>query len=196
VTDDDFDVRLGQVERAIAVINTIENNPDLQAAAFSHLFGTAPSLRGDVIEEAPLVEEAAPAVQATASGEPAKRTNGGAKRARKAPASVPHDKTLNIAPAGKQSWVEFVAEKQPVTLHEKYVACVYWLLDVAELDKATINQIVTLFITSRWTLPKDPRNHASQASGAGYLDSADKSDLKLTSLGTALILNDLPRAAK
>jgi hypothetical protein len=35
VTDEDFGVRLGQVERAIAVINTIENNPDLRAAIYA-----------------------------------------------------------------------------------------------------------------------------------------------------------------
>ncbi|MCU1557540.1 MAG: hypothetical protein JWN09_1535 [Microbacteriaceae bacterium] len=34
-----FDERLNQVERALKVISTIENNPELQTAAFAHLFG-------------------------------------------------------------------------------------------------------------------------------------------------------------
>lgn len=187
---EDFDERLSEVERALKVINTIENNPDLQAAAFSHLFGTAPVLRGDSQEDAPLNQEA-PAVDDAA--EATKRSNGssGPKRNRKA-AAVSQDKTLNIAPPGKLSWAEVVAEKKPATNNDKYAVCVYWLLDIAELPKATIHQIVSLFIAAKWPLPTNPRNQTSQASRVGYLDSSDQQDIKLTSMGSAHVLNDLP----
>ena len=191
MTDDDFDVRLGQVERAIAVINTIENNPDLQAAAFSHLFGTAPSLRGDATEDAPQFDDASDGPANGDSDEPAKQ-NGGPKKTRKPPTAVAQDKLLQIAPAGKTSWAEFVAEKKPSSMNDKYAVCVYWLLDVADLPKATVNQIVSLFIAAKWTLPKDPRNATSQAGRVGYLDSKSHQDIKMTSLGTAHVLNDLP----
>ncbi len=99
---------------------------------------------------------------------------------------------FDISPPGKTSWADFVAEKKPVNMNDKYAVCVHWLLDVAELPKATVNQIVTLFIAARWTLPSDPRNQTSQASRAGYLDSKDLQDIKLTSMGSARVLNDLP----
>lgn len=191
MTDDDFDVRLAQVERAIAVINTIENNPDLQAAAFSHLFGTAPSLRGDAIEDAQQLDDAPDGPHSGDGDEPAKQT-GGPKKPRKPPAPVAQDKSLQIAPAGKTSWAEFVAEKKPSSMNDKYAVCVYWLLDVADLPKATVHQIVSLFIAAKWTLPKDPRNATSQAGRAGYLDSKAQQDIKMTSLGTARVLNQLP----
>lgn len=191
MTDDDFDVRLGQVERAIAVINTIENNPDLQAAAFSHLFGTAPSLRGDATDDALQIDDAPGRPVNGNNDQPAKQS-GGPKKQRKPAAPVAQDKSLDIAPAGKTSWTEFAAEKKPSSINDKYAVCVYWLLDVAELPKATVNQIVSLFIAAKWTLPRDPRNATSQAGRAGYLDSKSQQDIKMTSSGTARVLNDLP----
>lgn len=187
---EDFDERLSEVERALKVINTIENNPDLQAAAFSHLFGTAPVLRGGSQEDAP----PAPDAPGADSGDGGKRGNGsgGTKRNRKAPTAVAQDKSLIIAPAGKVPWADVAAEKKPSSMNDKYAVCVYWLVDVAELPKATIHQIVSLFIAAKWTLPRDPRNAASQAGRAGYLDSSDQQDIKLTSMGSAHVLNDLP----
>lgn len=190
MADEDFDLRLDHVERAIKVINTIENNPDLQAAAFSHLFGTAPSLRGDSHEEPAETQELASDEGDGGDQKPPATTTG--KRVRRAPAAVSQDKTLQIAPAGKVSWAEFSGEKKPGTMNDKYAVCVHWLLDVADLPKATIHQIVSLFIAAKWTLPNNPRNQASQAGRAGYLDSSDQQDIKLTSLGSARVLNELP----
>jgi len=186
--DEDFNDRLDQVERAIKVINTIENNPDLQAAAFSHLFGTAPSLRGDAYEETPAIDDPPPGAETDDSS----KSGSVPKKPRKPPSAVPQDKTLNISPTGKVSWIDFVAEKKPASMNDKYAVCVYWLLDIAGLPKATVNQIVSLFIAAKWALPKDPRNATSQAGRAGYLDSASAQDLKITSMGTARVLNDLP----
>jgi hypothetical protein len=188
---EDFDERLSQVERALRVINTIEKNPDLQAAAFSHLFGTAPSLRSDAVEESPDGEDESNATGAGETADAAKK-NAGSKKPRKPPTPVAQDKSLQIAPAGKTSWADFVAEKKPSSMNDKYAVCVYWLLDVAELPKATVNQIVSLFIAAKWVLPKDPRNACSQAGRAGFLDSKSQQDIKMTSLGTAHVLNDLP----
>lgn len=187
---EDFNDRLDQVERAINVINTIEGNPDLQAAVFSHLFGTAPLLRGGVVEESQdATDESDATVPGEADGVDKKGT--GAKKSRKPPAPVAQDKSLQIAPPGKTSWADFVAEKNPSSMNDKYAVCVYWLLDIAELPNATVNQIVSLFIAAKWTLPKDPRNATSQAGRAGYLDSKSQQDIKMTSLGTAHVLNDL-----
>lgn len=203
MTDDDFDVRLGQVERAIAVINTIENNPDLQAAAFSHLFGTAPSLRGDIIEDVPnhgdLAAEEKPDARPNeangGSGAAGRAQRAGAKRTSKA--TVTQDKSLDPAPPNAQSWKDFVAEKNPATQAEKNTAAVYWLKEVAELEKAGVNQVFTLYIDAGWKPPADPRNSLQvTASKDGTLDTADMADIKLAPRGIGLVKNDLPRADK
>jgi len=149
VVGEDFNERLDQVERAIKVISTIENNPDLQAAAFNHLFGTAPSLRGDAYEEPLAVNDPPPGAETDDTS----KSGNGSNRAPRQPAAVPQDKTLNISPTGKISWADFAAEKKPAGMNDKYAVCVYWLVDIAELPKATVNQIVSLFIAAKWTLP-------------------------------------------
>ncbi len=180
-----FDERLDQVDRALKIIASIESNPDLQVAAFNLLFGT------------PAAAPTSPAAPAPAEGgaAAAKPRNGGTKRASKA-TSVSQDKSLDIAPKGKQPWVDFAALKKPGNLSEKYATGVYWLLEVAELPAATLNQVYTLFLTAKWAVPANPRNKLHMAGSDGYLDTADANNIKLTSGGTAHILNVLPHDKK
>lgn len=191
MAEEEFDVRLDQVQRAVAVINTIKDNPELQAAAFSHLFGTAPSLRGsssvDVIPE----PAASQAKEPEKSASEPRRVNS-TRRAGKAPA-VTQDKSVELAPADAPSWMDFAAEKAPGNANEKYTVATYWLTEVANVPPATIGKVVYLFIAAKWSIPADPRNKASVAGSSGYIDSGDTNNLKVTALGTALVLNDLPR---
>lgn len=186
---DNFDERLDQVERALKIINGIDGNAELQTRAFDLLFGGAATKPADLKGGSTTVS---PDPASLENIEPEKPEKPAAPKRTRKVASVAHDKTLDIAPTGKTTWTDFVAEKQPSNMHERYTACVYWVLEVAELPTATINQVVTLFIAAKWTLPKNPRNQASQTSREGYIDSKDQSNLKLTSTGSALVLNGLP----
>lgn len=186
---EDFDERLSQMERALKVINTIENNPELQAAAFSHLFGTTPSLRGGVIEEISTPQDPPPLAP---PADTVKKSNGG-RRAGSKTTAVSQDKTVVLAPQGATSWTDYVTEKAPANLNEKYTVAIYWLTEVANKPPATINQVVYLFIAAKWNLPADPKNKASVAGSAGLIDSGDMNNIKVTALGTALVVNDLPK---
>jgi len=194
VADEVFDARLDQMKRVLEVVRTIEGNTDLQNAAFAHMFGKStlhiktpevhvdhPADGGD--DGTTAANGDAEAAAGNGKGKP--------KRTRKV-ASVPQDKGVNLAPEGKQSWVEFAAEKKPSSNEQKYTVCVYWLLEIAGLSKATINQIVSQYLAAKWAIPSNPRNIASKTSTSGYIDSKDQSDLKLTSQGTALVANQLP----
>ena len=193
MTTETFEDRLSQLERALKVIGTIESNPELQASSFRFLFGGASHPKVDApAAQAPSIE---PSITADAVVPSKKNGNGGVKRSAKT-SSVAQDKTLQIAPPGKKSWVDFVEEKKPTNLNDKNTLAVYWLLEEAELTKVGISQVVTLFIAAKWALPANPRNSAQVAGSAGYLDTSDADEIKLTSSGTALVLNDLPRKPK
>lgn len=193
MADDEFDRRLDQLKRVLEVVTTIEGNTDLQNAAFAYMFGTS------TLHTRPPKDHAVPPADAGDGGTNAANDdveapigNGKSKsrRTRKV-ASVPQDKSVNLSPEGKQSWVEFVAEKKPSSHEQKYTVCVFWLLEIAGFSKATINQVVSQYLAAKWALPSNPRNMASKTSNSGYIDSKDQSDLKLTSQGTALVANQL-----
>ncbi|SIS07761.1 hypothetical protein [Microbacterium sp. RURRCA19A] len=202
MADDDFDERLDQIERAIKVINTIENNPDLQAAAFSHLFGPLPSLPVEAQDDgsqhvAPSVEEESGAKPGDESGSPRAGARVPRERKRAGKPSVSQDKALDPAPPSVQPWKEFVAEKKPASQPEKNTAAVYWLKEIAGHEKATVSQVFTLYIDANWKPPADPRNSLQvTASQGATLDTADMSDIKLTPRGIGLVKNDLPRPEK
>jgi len=186
MADTSFEERAAQLERALKVINTIEDNPELQQAAFSWLMGSTTTTPASARSSEP----------ATGGGETTPKPKSGTTKRTTKGAAVSQDKTLEIAPKGKQAWAAFVDEKKPTNQNEKNTAAVYWLLEVSGLPKATISQVVTLFLAAKWNLPGDPKNSAQVAGSAGYLNTADADDIKLTSPGVALIVNDLPRVAK
>lgn len=192
--DSEFDSRLERVRKAAEVIGDLPTEA-LQADAFHYLLG---STSGPLVEEVEGVgnaDQAAGPEFATAGEADANTTekpgNTSAKKpgVRKGkPANVNPDKTLDLTPAGKQSFAEFVAEKKPVSHIEKYTASVYWMLEVAEYDKATIAQIVTCYHAAKWVLSANIRNTAAQA-GRKHLDnSSGLDDIKLSSLGRNLVL--------
>lgn len=197
---ENFDDRLDQVERAIRVITTIENNPELQAAVFSHLFGTAPRLRGAGAGEASLsdgTEDDAPAPDSDAGNAHAKARAAGRGAKRTAKVAVSQDKNLDPAPAGIVSWRDFVAEKKPVTHPERNTVAVYWLKELAGIEHATVNQVYTLYLDANWKPAADPRNSLQvAASKNGTLDTVDTQDIKLTPRGVGMVKNDLPRPEK
>lgn len=199
-----FDERLDQVERAWQILSTIDN-PEIQGRALDLLVGVAqasvPARRNESDVPTNRVTETNDPDVGNAGGETGQSSNGGAAGAgkkngatkRSKPSAASADKTVDLAPPGITGWTDYATEKAPATREERYAVAVYWLTEVAALPKATVNQVVYLHIAAKWPLPSDPRNAASQTARKGHLASGNGQDLKMTSLGQALVLNDLPR---
>ncbi len=204
MSDPDFDERLERVRKAAEVIGSLPTE-SLQADAFHYLIGQ-PVHRQPVAAptalkpDAPKDVESGPTTSGAHDADPGdKKPNGGEKKPnarRSRPPLVNPDKTLLLNPDGKESFAEFIAQKRPQSHIEKYVVCVYWILEVAENPKATVAQIVTCYNAAKWKLPTDPRNMASQA-GRKELDNTDGLDnIRLSTLGRNMV-SELPnREAK
>ncbi|MFG6444898.1 hypothetical protein ACFXQA_06450 [Microbacterium sp. P07] len=190
----EFDTRLERVRRASDVVSSLPEK--LQADAFYYLIGSAPLSFAET-PAIPTVEE-----EGSLSGaQPPASSDGGStstRRARKNSAkpgkSVSNDPNIELFPDGKTSFKAFAAEKSPGSNDERYAVAVYWILRLAELDVATVAQVMSCFMVADWRLPSDAANAASQSRKAGFLSSAKSDDLKLSSIGVNLVKSDLPRA--
>ncbi|MEA2994449.1 MAG: hypothetical protein QOD40_3369 [Alphaproteobacteria bacterium] len=119
-----------------------------------------------------------------------------AKSSKKAKSVISMDKTLNLSPQGKQSAAQFAQVKAPSNVREKCVVAVFYLRDVIALEKVTVQAVFTFFKSVQWPAPADLKNTLQQAGSAGWLDTADSDDIKLTSLGENLVEHDLPAKPK
>ncbi|WP_311243924.1 hypothetical protein [Microbacterium sp. WCS2018Hpa-23] len=191
----EFETRLDRVSRAADVVNSLPKK--LQAGAFQYLIG------GDVpIVEVPPARHQAEGNSSSSTLTPAPAsTDAGSKptpRARKNGSkpgkSASNDLSIDLFPEGKTSFKDFAAEKAPSTNNERYAVAVYWILRVAELEAATVAQVMSCFMVADWRLPNDSGNGASKSRVAGYLSSGSSEDLKLSSIGLNLVKSDLPHA--
>jgi hypothetical protein len=119
-----------------------------------------------------------------------------AKASKKAKTIISMDKNLNLSPPGKASAVQFATEKSPASVVQKCVVAVHYLRDIIEMEKITLQAVFTFFKHLQWPIPADLKNTLQQAGSAGWLDTADSADIKLTSLGENLVEHDLPPKAK
>lgn len=106
------------------------------------------------------------------------------------------DKSLNLIPSGKQSAVQFGGDKAPTNVIQKCVVAVYYLRDILEMDKVTVEAVFTFFKTLSWPVPADLKNTLQQAGTHGFLDTSDSQHIKMTSLGENLVEHDLPAKSK
>jgi hypothetical protein len=118
------------------------------------------------------------------------------KGAKKAKSVISMDKSLNLNPSGKASATKFASEKAPANVKQKCVVAVYYLRDVTGLKKVTVSAVYTFFKTLNWPLPADLKNALQQAGSAGWLDTADAENIKLTSTGENLVEHSLPPSKK
>jgi hypothetical protein len=119
-----------------------------------------------------------------------------AKASKKTKTIISMDKNLNLSPTGKPSAVQFATEKSPANVMQKCVVAVYYLRDTTEMQKVSTQAVFTFFKHLNWKVPADLRNTLQQAGSAGWLDTADGEDIKLTSSGENLVEHDLPPKAK
>lgn len=119
-----------------------------------------------------------------------------AKAAKKGKTVISMDKSLNLLPKGKETAVQFAAAKSPSNVMQKCVVATYYLRDVIELEKVTVQAVLTFFKTVQWPVPADLKNTLQQAGTAGWLDTANSEDIKLTSAGENLVEHSLPAKPK
>jgi hypothetical protein len=118
------------------------------------------------------------------------------KAGKKTKSVISMDKSLNLNPSGKPSATKFASEKAPANVKQKCVVAVYYLRDVTALEKVTVSAVYTFFKTLNWPLPADLKNALQQAGSAGWLDTADAENIKLTSTGENLVEHSLPPSKK
>lgn len=96
-------------------------------------------------------------------------------------------KDLNLTPSGKTSFSEFVESKAPKNLLHQVTIAVYYLCHELELDGVSVEHIYTCFKWIKWKLPSDFMNTIHQAGNKGWLDSKNRDNLTLTTMGENLI---------
>ena len=118
------------------------------------------------------------------------------KSTKKTKTSYKHIKELNLYPDQKLSAQDFVTEKNPTTQKQQCVVAVYYLLQILGVKQVSVDYIYTFFKGCRWRIPANLSNALHQAGSAGWLDTADSEDIKLTSIGENLVEHELSEKRK
>ena len=106
-------------------------------------------------------------------------------------------KDLDLAPKGKTSFKDFVAEKAPQSQHDQNVASVYYLTQKAGLSPITIDHVVTCYRVAGWKVPPALANSLRlTASKKGYIDTANSQNILLANHGINRVEHDLPVKSK
>lgn len=119
--------------------------------------------------------------------------NGQPRETRRRATSVTRVKGLDLAPKGKQSFDDFIAEKQPKSQHDRSTASVYYLSEVAEIAPVTVNHVYTCYRDQNWDMPPDLRTSLFlTASKKGFIDTSNLEDIKIEPRGVNRIERALP----
>jgi hypothetical protein len=107
-------------------------------------------------------------------------------------------KDLDLAPTGKTSFKDFIAEKSPMTQHDRSVVSVYWLSQIAGVSRITVSDIFTCYRhAAGWKVPANLANGlAVTANRKGFFDTSDLQDIKLKPHGINRVEHELPKKPK
>jgi hypothetical protein len=102
--------------------------------------------------------------------------------------------TLNLMPDGKQSFDEFIEEKQPKSNEDKYAVAVYYLQEIMGLSPVTKNEIGTLFrLTKSWKEPaKVLTGLRTTSSRKSTVLATNPEDISITPQGRNFVEHELP----
>lgn len=182
-----LDQVLEQMPRIAEAVNAFAS-PEVQKEAFTTIarayFGgsTEPLARQDTATGviAPLRKRASRSSESKARNGKGKHT----------PSIV---KELNLRPSGARTFAEFAEEKAPPTLDAKNVVAVYYLVKDLNLEVVTIDHVYTCYKDRSWRLPANLANSLQvTASRAGWLDTKDMQNIRLTIPGENVVEFDLP----
>ena len=126
---------------------------------------------------------------------PTKKKPVGARKGKtKSKLTLSMNKDLNLKPKGKQSLDDFCGEKKPNSIYEKSTVVAYYLKHELGLAAVSANNIYTGFKHMQWRVPADLINSlAYTASRYGWLDTSNREDIKVTTMGENLVEHDLPK---
>lgn len=105
---------------------------------------------------------------------------------------------LQLRPKGKPSFVDFATEKQPDGHFEKQAVILYWLRHVAGVAAGiSLDHVNTCYVAAEWPRPAAlASNMRLGATRTKWLDTSDRSNLTLTTVGEDMVKHKLPRAPK
>ena len=105
-------------------------------------------------------------------------------------------KDLNLKPSSKKAFDQFIKDKQPTSNQEKCLVAGYYLKYILS-RKIDVNSVYTCFKFARWRVPADLENTLCViAVQKGWLDTSNRSDIQIPTLGENYIEHDLPRKQK
>jgi hypothetical protein len=106
--------------------------------------------------------------------------------------------SLDLKPAEKQSFEDFIEEKQPKSNEDKYVAAVYYLEAILEISPVTKNEVGTVFrLAKSWKEPSALTKGMQMTSlRKGTLNTSDADNIKLTPHGRNFVDHELPAKPK
>lgn len=184
--DERFEELLGSMEQIAEAVNRFESEA-VQGAAFEALV-VALTGNGAVPDEPAETKQKASDENAGRASAP-KRS----KRTSKA-RSVSLVKDLNLTPSGEQSFRDFAEGEAPTVQNEMNLVAVYYLKKVLELEQVGADHVYTAYKAAGWRPPARPHGSLRKtASEEGWIDTANSSDIQLTTLGATYIEHDLPK---
>jgi len=193
---EEFSSLLERMPEIAAAVNSFQSE-EIQREAFQALVATFNATAG-VGGQRPLPpSETTGQTPAPDPGGPTKPSDAPKKksRSRRGPYTPKLVKDLDLAPAGKRSFSEFIAEKQPRSNEDKYAVIVYYLQHEAEVSAISFDHVATVFrLTPDWKEPKNVRSGVTTAaSRKGTIDTADYNDLRTTPHGRNFVEHELPQ---
>ncbi len=118
-----------------------------------------------------------------------KKSGNKASRSKKKSFSMVKD--LNLKPNGKDSLNDFVANKNPTTMTGRITVAVYYLAQTIGVEQVSVDHIYTCFKWMGWKLPAQFVNMIHQAGAKGWLETSDRENIMLTTLGENLVEHEL-----
>jgi hypothetical protein len=115
------------------------------------------------------------------------------RASRRKPSGSTRVRGLDLAPAGKQSFKEFVSERKPKSQHDKNALSIYYLTEVAGVTPVTSNHVYTCYRDQNWDMP--PSMAASlclTASKKGFIDTGNLEGIKIEPRGVNHAERGLP----
>lgn len=200
MTETRLDALLSRIDKIAKAVNSFSSDA-VQQRVFDTLIAAFDSELGPAKTTQP---PRAPTGQSTAdaqSQQTGAKRSGSSRKRREAPAAKGPPKLirdLNLRPAGKPSFDDFVAEKQPRDNQEKFLLAIYYLEQMAGIQPVTDAHVGTVFrMTSGW---REPGNLGSglrmTAHRKNTIDTSNLEDLKTTPHGRNFVEHDLPHQKK
>ncbi len=202
---EDLDALLERMEAIAKAVNSFTSEA-VQHEAFSALVTAFEGKRhpvkvahSSVVEpEAYEPEDVADQPAAGGNGSKPTRANKQRKPSKASATEWKMVKDLDLHPVGKQSFDEYITEKQPASNEDKYAVIVYYLTDILEIPAVTIDQVGTVFrLTKAWSEPTSVASGLrTTSSRKGTLDMKNYNDIKITPTGRNFVEHSLPSKTK